>query len=246
VRPPAKPPEQSAVPRKLFAEFVGTYFAVLVTAGLEVVAVLKPGHIDRSVKAVGPSLVCAGMIYALGDVCGGHFNPAVTLVFAVRRDFPVRLVAPYWIMQFAGAIAAALTLRSLFGTVGDVGANRLDGVTAGQGFVIEIAITTLLVIVILNAAHEHSLIGTDAAIAVGATMAACRMLGGELTTASMNPARSAGPALVGGYFNDIWVFLAGPTVGALVALAVTVVFRPNRNQDEYDAAQGEAADAPRQ
>ena len=242
MRSPAKPPEELAVPRKLFAEFVGTYFATLVTAGLEVVAVLKPGHIDRSVKAAGPSLVGAAMIYALGDVSGAHFNPVVTLVFAVRRDFPVRLVAPYWIMQFAGAIAAALTLRSLFGTVGNVGANRLDGVTAGQGIAIEIAITTLLVIVTLNAAHEHSLIGTDAAIAVGATMAACRMLGGELTTASMNPARSLGPAVVSGYFNDIWVFLAGPTVGALVALAVTVVLRPHRNQDEHEAAQGEDSD----
>jgi aquaporin Z len=229
--------------RKLFAEFVGTYFATLVAAGLEVVAVLKPGHIDRSVKAAGPSLVAAAMIYALGDVSGAHFNPVVTLAFAVRRDFPARLVAPYWLMQFAGATAAALTLRSLFGTVGHVGANRLDGVTAGQGFVIEVAITTLLVIVTLNAAHEHSLIGTDAALAVAATMAACRMVGGELTTASMNPARSVGPALVSVYFDDIWVFLAGPTVGAMVALAVTVAIRPHRNEDEHQAAQGEGADA---
>jgi aquaporin Z len=243
VRPPANAPEESALPRKLFAEFVGTYFATLVTAGLEVVAVLKPGHIDRSVKAAGPSLIAAGMIYALGDVSGAHFNPVVTLVFAVRRDFPVRLVAPYWVMQFTGAIGAAVTLRSLFGTVGDVGANRLDGVTASRGILIEIAITTLLVIVTLNAAHEHSLIGTEAAVAVGATMAACRMFAGELTTASMNPARSLGPAVVGGRFTDVWVFLAGPTAGALLALAVTVVLRPHRNQDEREAAQGEDSGA---
>ena len=243
MRPPARVPEKSAVPQKLFAEFVGTYFVTLVTAGLEVVAVLKPGHIDRSVKAVGPSLVGAGMIYALGDVSGAHLNPVVTLVFAIRRDFPVRLVAPYWIMQLIGSFAAAITLRSLFGTAGAVGANRLDSVTAGQGFVIEIAITTLVVIVTLNAAHEHSLIGTDAAIAVGATMAACRMVGGELTSASMNPARSLGPAVVGRHFKDLWVFLAGPTVGAVVALVVTVVLRPHRNQDEHEAAQGESPEA---
>ena len=137
MRPPAKPREELAVPRKLFAEFVGTYFVTLVTAGLEVVAVLKPGHIDRSVKRPGHRWLPPAMIYALGDVSGAHFNPVVTLVFAVRRDFPARLVAPYWMMQFAGATVAALTLRSLFGTVGRVGANRLDGVTAGQGFVIE-------------------------------------------------------------------------------------------------------------
>jgi MIP family channel proteins len=226
------------VPRKLFAELVGTYFATLVTAGIEVVAVLEPGEIDRAVKAAAPSLVAAGMIYALGDLSGAHFNPAVTLVFAVRRDFPKHLVLPYWVAQFGGAIAAALTLRSLFGTVRDVGISRLDGVTNGRGLVIEIIITTLLVLVTLNAAHEHSLIGTQAAIAVAATMAACRMVAGELTSASMNPARSVGPAVAARVFDNLWVFVAGPVVGALVALAITVALRPHRNTDEFKAAQG--------
>jgi aquaporin Z len=226
------------VQRKLFAELVGTYFATLVTAGIEVVAVLKPGEIDRAVKAAAPSLVAAAMIYTLGDLSGAHFNPAVTLVFAVRRDFPKALVLPYWTAQFAGAIGAALTLRSLFGTVRDVGINRLDVVTDGRGFIIEIVITTLLVVVTLNAAHEHSLIGTQAAIAVAATMAACRMVAGELTGASMNPARSVGPAIVSGVFGDLWVFVAGPVVGALAALAITVGLRPHRNRDEFEAARG--------
>ena len=226
------------IPRKLFAELVGTYFATLITAGIEVVAVLKPGEIDRAVKAAAPSLVAAAMIYALGDLSGAHFNPAVTLVFALRRDFPKALVLPYWVAQFAGAIGAALTLRSLFGTVREVGINRLDVVTQGRGFVIEIVITTLLVVVTLNAAHEHSLIGTQAAIAVAATMAACRMVAGELTGASMNPARSVGPAIVAGEFSDLWVFVAGPVVGALVALAITVGLRPHRNRDEFEAARG--------
>jgi MIP family channel proteins len=231
-------PGDVPVPRKLFAELVGTYFATLVTAGIEVVAVLEPGEIDRAVKASAPSLVAAGMIYALGDLSGAHFNPAVTLVFAVRRDFPKYLVLPYWVAQFGGAIAAALTLRSLFGTVRDVGISRLDGVTNGRGLFIEIVITALLVLVTLNAAHEHSLIGTQAAIAVAATMAACRMVAGELTTASMNPARSVGPAVAAGVFDNLWVFVTGPVVGALVALAITVALRPHRNTDEFKAAQG--------
>jgi aquaporin Z len=233
-----RPGERVPVPRKLFAELVGTFFATLVTAGIEVVAVLEPGEIDRAVKAAAPSLVAAGMIYALGDLSGAHFNPAVTLVFAVRRDFPKRLVLPYWAAQFAGATAAALMLRALFGTVRDVGVSRLDGVTEGRGFAIEIIITALLVVVTLNAAHEHSLIGTQAAIAVAATMAACRMLAGELTTASMNPARSVGPALAAGAFDGLWVFVAGPVVGALAALVITVALRPHRNRDEHEAAQG--------
>ncbi|MEY2582149.1 MAG: aquaporin [Ilumatobacteraceae bacterium] len=234
-----KKPAHMPVPRKLFAEFVGTYFAVLVTAGIEVVAVLKPGEIDRTVKAAAPSLVAAAMIYALGDLSGAHFNPAVTLVFAVRRDFPKSLVVPYWIAQFGGAICAGLTLRSLFGTVRDVGISKLDGVTGGRGFVIEILITTLLVVISLNAAHEHSLIGTQAAIAVASTMAACRMIAGPLTSASMNPARSVGPAVASGVFTDLWVFVAGPVVGALAALAIVVALRPHRNRDEHEAAQGE-------
>jgi MIP family channel proteins len=226
------------VQRKLFAELVGTYFATLFAAGIEVVAVLKPGEIDRAVKAAAPSLVAAAMIYTLGDLSGAHFNPAVTLVFAVRRDFPKALVLPYWTAQFAGAIGAALTLRSLFGTVRDVGINRLDVVTDARGFIIEIVITILLVVVTLNAAHEHSLIGTQAAIAVAATMAACRMVAGELTGASMNPARSVGPAVVSGVFSDLWVFVAGPVVGAVAALAITVGLRPHRNRDEFEAARG--------
>lgn len=156
----------------------------------------------------------------------------------MRRDFPKTLVVPYWVAQFAGAIGAALTLRSLFGTVREVGINRLDIVTQGRGFVIEIVITTLLVVVTLNAAHEHSLIGTQAAIAVAATMAACRMMAGELTGASMNPARSVGPAIVAAEFNDLWLFVAGPVVGALAALAIMVGLRPHRNRDEFEAARG--------
>jgi aquaporin Z len=233
-----KEPARTQIPRKLFAEVVGTYFATLVTAGIEVVAVLKPGEIDRTVKAAAPSLVAAAMIYTLGDLSGAHFNPAVTLVFAVRRDFPKALVLPYWVAQFAGAIAAAFTLRSLFGTVRDVGVSRLDVVNEGQGFMIEVVITSLLVVVTLNAAHEHSLIGTQAAIAVAATMAACRMVAGELTSASMNPARSIGPAVASGQFKDLWVFVSGPVVGALAALAITVGLRPHRNRDEHEAAQG--------
>lgn len=227
------------LPRKLFAEFVGTYFATFVTAGIEVVAVLAPNDVDRIVKASAPSLVAAGLIYALGEISGAHLNPAITLVFTMRRVFPARLAVPYWLFQFAGAIAAALTLRGLFGTVRDVGVSRLQGVTAGQGFMIEVIITTLLVVVSLNVAHEHSLIGAHAAIAVGATMGACRMVAGPLTSASMNPARSVGPAAVARVFDDLWVFVAGPVVGAIAALGLVVALRPHRNEDEQEAAEGD-------
>jgi aquaporin Z len=223
----------------LLAEFVGTFFLTFVGAGIEIVAVLKPGHIDRSVKAAAPALVVAAMIYAVGDVSGAHLNPVVTLAFWLRRDFPGRHVPTYWLTQLVAAVAAALTLRALFGTIRDIGVNRLEDVTAGKGVVIEAVLTLLLVFVILNAAHRHSLIGTQAAIAVGATIAVCGIVGGELTTASMNPARSLGPAIVDGNTRDLWVFLVGQVVGALAALAIVVGLRPHRNDDETEAAQGE-------
>jgi aquaporin Z len=96
-----------------------------------------------------------------------------------------------------------------------------------------------LVLVILNAAHKHSLIGTEAALAVAAAISVCGFVGGALTTASMNPARAVGPAIVAGDAKDLWVFVAGPVSGALAALCLTVVLRPHRNEDESDAAQGE-------
>jgi MIP family channel proteins len=237
--PSHEDPSKIPLARKAAAEFVGTYFLTLVGAGIEIVAVLKPGQIDRSVKAAGPGLVVAAMIYAVGDVSGAHFNPAVTCAFAVRRAFGWRHVPVYLIMQIGAAIAAALTLRSLFGTVGDVGANHLETVTAGKGLVIEALFTGLLVVVILNAAHKHSLVGTQAALAVGATITVCGLVGGELTTMSMNPARSVGPALVSGHATDLWVYLAGPTIGALAAVAVVAIIRPHRNLDEFQAAEGE-------
>jgi len=225
--------------RRLAAEFVGTYFLTLVGAGLEVVSVLKPGQVDRSIKAAAPGLVVAAMIYAVGDVSGAHLNPAVTLMFGVRRSFGWPLVPAYWAAQLSGAVVAALSIRWLFGSVGDVGANHLSGVSPSKGLAIEVLFTALLVIVILNVAHKHSLLGTDAALAVGATIAVCGMVGGELTTMSMNPARSIGPAIVAGTTRDLWVYVVGPFAGALVGLGIACLLRPHRNPDEFEAAQGD-------
>ncbi|MGZ4772092.1 MAG: aquaporin [Ilumatobacteraceae bacterium] len=231
-------PAESTLPRKVLAEFVGTFFLTLVSAGVEIVSVLEPGHIDRTVKAAAPALVVAAMIYSVGDVSGAHLNPAVTLAFGVRRSFPMRYVPAYVVAQVTGAIAAAMCLRGLFGTVRDVGVSRLDVLSPSKGFILEAVLTVLLVFVVLNAAHNHYLIGTQAALAVAATIAACGMIGGELTTASLNPARSLGPAIASGKTADLWVFVAGPTTGALVALALTVGLRPHRSADEREAAQG--------
>ncbi len=106
---------------------------------------------------------------------------------------------------------------------------------------LEAVLTLLLVFVVLNIAHKHYLIGTQAAIAVGAAITACGMIGGELTTASLNPARSIGPAIVSTKTAHLWVYVSGPAAGALVALAITVGLRPHRSADEFEAAQGVTA-----
>jgi aquaporin Z len=220
------------------AELVGTFFLTLTAAGLEVVDVLHPGHIDRTMKAAAPAAVVAAMVYSLGDVSGAHLNPAVTAAFTVRRVFDWRRLPLYWLAQLCGATLAALTLRALFGTVRSVGVSVIH-LTPVRAVVVEAIVTALLVIVILHTAHEHSLIGTQAALAVGATLFACGLLAGELTSASMNPARSIGPALVAGDVTDLWVFIVGPLTGAALGLAVVVLVHPHRNCDEQVAAEGE-------
>lgn len=224
--------------RRAVAEGLGTFFLTLVAAGLEIVDVLYPGRIDRTVKAAGPALIVGALIYAIGDLSGAHLNPVVTTTFALRRVFHWSCVPVYWAAQLAGALAAAGTLRYLFGTTRSIGVNETD-LTTSHAVVVEVVLTALLVIVILNAAHKHSLIGADAAIPVAATLAACGLVGGELTSASMNPARSLGPAIVSANYTDIGVFIAGPFIGALVAVLVMTALHPVPNRDEQTSAEGE-------
>jgi len=216
---------------------MGTFFLTLAGAGMEMVAVLYPGHIDRTMKAAAPAAVVAAMIYSIGDISGAHLNPVVTTAFAVRRAFQWRCVPIYWLAQISGALLAGLILRALFGTIASGGAS-VAHITHGRAVIIEVLVTTLLLFVILNTAHKQSLIGTEAALAVGATLFACGLLAGEWTTASMNPARSLGPAIVGGHFEDLWVFVVGPFAGCAVALGVITILRPGANDDEAKAAQG--------
>ena len=132
-------------------------------------------------------------------------------------------------------------MRALFGTVASVGTSEIH-IEAWRACVVEGLVTALLVIVILNSSHEHSLIGTQAAIAVGAALFTCGLIGGELTSASLNPARSFGPALVSGNFTDLWVFVAGPFLGASLGLSVVTLVRPKANVDEREAAEGKSED----
>ncbi len=158
-------------------------------------------------------LVIMVMIYALGHVSGAHFNPAVTFAFALTRHFPWPRVGTYWLAQATGAIVAAALLRASLGDVADVGATLPSG-SDRQAFLWEVLLTFFLMLVIVAVATDTRAVGEAAAIAIGGTVALDALFGGPVTGASMNPARSLGPALVSGETSSLWVYLLAPLCGA--------------------------------
>jgi aquaporin Z len=224
----------------LLAEGLGTFVLTFVAAGAVMAGVLSHGEVDHVAKAVAPGLVITALIYALGDVSGAHFNPAVTIAFALRRDFRWSRVPGYCAAQLAGATGAALLLRYLLGSVAHLGASGTE-LSGAKTAVLEGVLTLVLVTVILNAASRHSLIGTDAAIAVGATISLCGLFAGTLSGASMNPARSFGPAVVTGHAGELWMYVVGPLAGAIAAVILSLALHPQRDREEREAAEGDAA-----
>lgn len=237
-RPEYEPEEEPSNVRSLYAEFFGTAALTTVAAGGEVIASISAGEVSHDARAVAPGLLVMALIYAIGDVSGAHVNPAVTLAFALRRDFPWRKVPAYWIVQIAGAVGAAWLLRTLFGTVAQLGANQpRHGV--GISLVMEILLSWLLITVILGTATRNRLIGPNAAIAVGGTIALCGLFAAPISGASMNPARSLGPALVSGATGHVWIYIIGPVAGSILAVIGTWIMHGGRKPKERDAATGD-------
>jgi aquaporin Z len=207
---------------------LGTFALVLAAGGGDAAASLSGGAVTDTARAVAPALVVAAMIYAISDASGAHFNPAVSLAFALRREFPPGWLLPYWSAQLAGALLAAAVLGAEFGsaTAAAVSGPRLVDARAAVG--IEAVLTFLLVSVILGTADRARVVGTEAALAVGATIAACGLVAGPIEGASMNPARSLGPALVTGRLADAWIYLAGPILGACLAVGIARLLRGHR------------------
>lgn len=220
------------------AELLGTFGLTLVAAGGEVIGKVSGGEVERMARVAAPGLLVAAFIYAFGDVSGAHFNPAVTLAFALRRDFPWKRVPMYWLFQLLGAIAAAGLLRLTFGPVGDLGATTPQfGV--GPALVVEIVLTWMLVTVILGTATRYSLLGPNSALAVGSTIALCGLFASPVSGASMNPARSLGPALVAGRLSEQWIYVAGPAVGSVLAVLFMAFVHRKKDPEEKKAAAGD-------
>jgi MIP family channel proteins len=208
--------------RRLVAEGIGTF--TLVFAGCGAIMVDAKTHALGHVGvAFSFGLVIMAMIYAVGHVSGAHFNGAVTLAFALTRHFPWPRAFAYWGAQLTGALVAAAVLRGSLGDVADVGATLPSG-SDRQSFLWEIVLTAILMFVIMAVATDTRAVGEAAAIAVGGTIGLDAMFGGPISGASMNPMRSAGPAIVAGNLHSLWVYLVAPPIGAaLGALAYQFV-----------------------
>ncbi len=211
--------------RLLGAEALGTFALVLFGCGAIMVDA-EGGELGLVGISVAFGLVVMTMVLAFADVSGAHINPAVTLALAARRRFPWAAVPGYWGAQVAGAIAAAIVLRSSLGETASLGATMPSGSDA-QSFAWEVVMTATLLVVILGATHERATIGT-AAFAIGGTIALASLVGGPISGASLNPARSLGPALVSGELDALWIYLTAPLLGGLLgALVYDVVRKPS-------------------
>ena len=205
--------------RRLVAEAIGTFALVFAGCG----AIMVDAKTRRSSATSGSrsrfGLVIMAMIYAVGHISGAHFNPAVSFAFALSRHFPWPRAFAYWVAQLVGALAAAAILRGSLGNIAHVGATLPCG-SQGQSFLWELVLSFFLMFVIMAVATDTRAVGEAAAIAIGGTVGLDAMFGGPISGASMNPARSIGPALVSGDLHALWLYIVAPILGAsLGALA---------------------------
>lgn len=211
--------------RRALAEGIGTFFLVLVGPGAAMVDAYTGGAVGHAGVALAFAFVVLAMVYALGHVSGAHINPAVTLAFWSVGRFRGRDVPAYVAAQCAGAVLASLTLAAVLGPVAGAGAT-LPEVGVGGSFVVEWMLSFVLMLVVMAVATDPRAASGSGGIAVGLTVGFCAMMGGPLTGASMNPARSLGPAVAGGTWDAHWIYWAAPITGMLAAARVYEILRP--------------------
>ncbi|MBV8432062.1 MAG: aquaporin [Solirubrobacterales bacterium] len=213
--------------RRLFSELLGTFFLVLVAVGAGMVNARFGGQaVPYGARVVAPALMVMAVILFMGAVSGAHLNPAVSIAFALRGDFPWKRVPTYVVAQFAGAVLATLLLWALLGKQGSAGLTLPGpGISTTTAMLWEIVLTTGLVSVIQGTASGAQQLGSLAAIAVGSYIALAGLWGSPVSGASMNPARSLGPALVLDDWTSWWAYLVGPIVGGVIAVGISYVLR---------------------
>jgi aquaporin Z len=212
--------------RRIFSEVLGTFFLVLVAAGGGMMGHAFPGMIGRSAAVVAPGLMVMAIILFMGKISGAHLNPAVSIAFALRRDFPWRRVPGYIVAQLVGATLAALFLHAVINVSATYGSNYpAHGYSNMAAFWMELILTVGLVSVILGTASGAQNVGIIGALGVGAYIALAGLWGSPISGASMNPARTFGPDLVSTTFTGYWVYVAGPLAGAILAVGIAFVLR---------------------
>ena len=211
--------------RRLFSEILGTFLLVLAGAGAGVVEATT-GGISRTAAVAAPGLTVMAIILFMGGVSGAHLNPVVSIAFALRRDFPWRRCLGYILAQGIGATLACAFLLAVFGDRGQLGATLPGpGIHAWQAMLLELALTAGLVSTILGTASTAQNVGALSAIAVGGYIVLAGLWSSPVSGASMNPIRSFAPDLLRGDFTSFWVYLVGPSVGALLAVGFAFVLR---------------------
>jgi aquaporin Z len=225
--------------RRLFSEAWGTFLLVVVASGAVVVGVMSGGAVTLEMKVVAPGLMVMAIIYFMGDVGGAHLNPAVTLAFAVRRNFPWSRVPGYIIAQFVGGISASCFLRAMFGDVARLGATIPGpGVNELQALIMEVLLTTGLVSTILGTASGARNIGSNGALAVGGYIALAGLWAAPISGASMNPVRSFAPDLVCGDMHTAWIYIVGPVIGAMISVGFEWILKGKPSEAGTRAAEG--------
>lgn len=219
---------------KVAAEAVGTFAMVFAGCGAMMVNELFSGSLSGSAVPAVFGLTVTTMVYTVGHISGAHFNPAVTLAFAVSRHFPKREMLGYWLAQFSGAIAAIFLLSVLL-PAGTVYGATIATVSPLQALAWEMILSFFLMFVIIAVATDTRATGTMAGVAIGATVTFCAMVGGPVTGAAMNPARALAPALFQGHVSQLWIYFFGPSVGATLA---ALLYEKIRCESDKKSAKG--------
>jgi aquaporin Z len=226
--------------RRLFSELYGTFFLVIVAAGGGMMSQAFPGTITRTAAVVAPGLMVMAIIMFMGKVSGAHLNPAVSIAFSLRGDFPWRRVPGYVVVQLLGATLASLVLWGLVDVSAKYGGNYpASGYADWRALMMEALLTFGLVSVILGTASGAQNIGIIGALGVGSYIALAGLWGSPISGASMNPARTFGPDLVSGTWTGYWLYIAGPILGASIAVVCAYALRgPGGGRSGSAAAQG--------
>jgi MIP family channel proteins len=213
---------------RCLAEGFATFALVFAGCGAVIANSEPRGSLGSVGVAAAFGLAIMVMIYAIGHISGAHINPAVTIAFSATRHFPARHAAAYVPAQLAGAVMGALALRlAWMGTPADLGAT-VPTTDVGPAFLYEVVMTAFLMFVIMAVATDTRAVGAAAAIAIGGTVALDALFGGSATGASMNPARSFGPALAAWQWSSFWVYVVAPVVGALTGALLYEAIRAPR------------------